>query len=98
LIAILTRALQRVSSSSSNTTRGALASKPSSQQLRQIQANIDLLDPQSSTPSVDSSTSAPDTLAAGEGFIPQESVPTFETGEGSIDISHHVPSAGPDFR
>jgi hypothetical protein len=86
LIAILSRALQKVSSSSTT--------KPPARQVRQLTAPVDLLD--QAAPSSDDFF-ASTINEAGEGIPTAASIPTFTTGEGSPDISPVPSTPSPDF-
>jgi hypothetical protein len=88
LIAILSRALQKVS-----TTTASI--KPPARQVRQLTAPVDLLDQTAPASFDDIIASA--ILEAGEGVPSASSLPTFEPGEGSPDVSPTANSASPDF-
>jgi hypothetical protein len=88
LIAILSRALQKVSTTTAST-------KPPARQVRQLTAPVDFLDqaaPDSFDDIIDSAI-----LEAGEGVPAASSIPTFEPGEGPTDVSPTANSASPDF-
>jgi hypothetical protein len=77
LIAILSRALQKVSTTSAST-------KPPARQVRQLTAPVDLLD-QTAPASIDDILPSV-ILEAGEGIPTASSIPTFDTGEGPTDF------------
>jgi hypothetical protein len=88
LIAILSRALQKLSTTTAST-------KPPARQIRQLTAPVDLLDQTAPASFDDIIASA--ILEAGEGVPSASSLPTFEPGEGSPDVSPTANSASPDF-